>query len=77
MRQSAGAPGRTQASSVIPVVRSSEALSATLTQSFAPSKDSAAAELAAGRSTSRPASVPVLPLPDWSAVVVPLPSSKP
>ena len=72
------AVGFTHASSVIPVVRCSEALSATLTRLFVPLNESALPYL------PRPApaqlvfvSVPLLPVPDWSAVEVPLPSSKP
>ncbi len=70
------AVGRTHASSVMPVVRSSESASGTVTQSLMPSKLSAPPKrppvLRVG-----PLSVPVLPRPDASAVVVPDASSKP
>src|SRR5947209_15831895 len=73
--QPAGFAGFTHASSVIPFVRSSDALSGTVTQLLTPSNARALPK--------RPAvhlvlvSVPVFPSPDASAVVVPEPSSKP
>ena len=74
----AEAVGRTQASSVIPVVRSSEFESGTLTKAFVPLKESALPYLpAAAPAHVAFASVPLLPLPDWSVTVVPLPVSKP
>ena len=48
----------------------------TVTQEFVPLKESALPNLPAVDQVVFE-SVPVLPLPDWSAVVVPLPSSKP
>ena len=75
MRQSPSALGRTHASTVIPVVSRSEALSLTLTRAL-PLKDSALLNLPPVDQTVL-LSAPALPLPDWSAVVVPLPSSKP
>ena len=70
--------GRTHASSVIPVVRSSEFESATVAAAFEPLNESALPNLP----EPRPAhavleSVPLLPFPDRSAVVIPTPSSKP
>src|SRR3954453_19478257 len=70
------AVGRTQPSSVMPVVRSSESASATVTQSLMPSKLSAPPNLPAALRTG-PLSVPGLPRPEASAVVVALVSSKP
>ena len=70
------AVGRTQPSSVMPVVRSSESASATVTQSLMPSKLSAPPNLPAALRTA-PLIVPVLPRPEASAVVVALVSSKP
>jgi hypothetical protein len=68
----------TQASSVKALVRCSDVESATLTDAFVPLK------LRASPNLPLPApaqltfvSVPVLPFPDWSATVVPLPASKP
>ena len=70
--------GLTQASIVIPVVRFSDALCAALTRLFEPLKESALPNLPLTAPAQAVfASVPVLPLPDWSAVVVPVPSSKP
>ena len=79
MRQAfPSAVGLTQASAVIPVVRLSELELLTLTQAFVPLKESALPNLPA----LAPAqvvfeTVPVLPFPERSAVVVPEPSSKP
>ena len=68
--------GKTQACSVIAVVKSSEAASATVTQLLVPLNTSAFPK--------RPAVVqvadvttPPLPLPEASAAAVPVPSSKP
>ena len=68
--------GLTQASSVIPVVRSSEFESLTFTQALVPLKKSALPNLPLVDQVAFE-SVPVLLLPERSAVVVPLPSSKP
>ena len=68
--------GLTQASSVARVVRSSDALSGTDTMSFTPSKLSADPNLPVVVRVA-PEMVPVLPLPEESAVVVPPASSKP
>src|ERR687888_506106 len=70
------AVGRTQASIVMPVVRSSTSASATVTQSLTPSKLRAPPNLPAVFHVG-PFSVPVLPRPDASAAVVPDVSSKP
>ena len=70
------AVGRTQASSVMPVVRSSESASATVTQSLMPLKLSAPPNLPP-RVRVAPLIVPVLPRPDPSVAVVPDASSKP
>src|SRR5262245_29129736 len=70
--------GLTQASSVIPVVRSSEFESGTLTEAFVPLKDKAFPNLpAAAPAQVAFVSVPLLLLPDWSTALVPLPVSKP
>ena len=71
MRQSFPRPsGRTQASSVIPVVRSSEAESGTVTNAFVPLNESALPNLPAlAPAQVAFVSVPLLPLPDWSAAV--------
>src|SRR5688572_25423739 len=76
VRQPAIAVGRTQASTVIPVVRSSVARSATVTQSLTPSNDRAL-PLCPAVVQVAPEIVPAGPLPDLSAVVVPAPSSNP
>ena len=68
--------GLTQASSVIPLVRSREFESFTLTRALVPLKKRALPNLPAVDQVAFE-SVPVLPLPDRSAVVVPLPSSNP
>src|SRR5437773_3760937 len=68
--------GFTQASSVMPLVRCSEAESGTLTREFVPLKRSALPYLPAVVQVAFEI-VPVLPLPEESATVVPLPSSKP
>ena len=65
--------GRTQASIVIPVLRSSEAVSGTVTQSFTPSNVSAPPFLPAAHVA--PEIVPVLARPELSARVVPVPAS--
>ncbi len=76
--QLAKAVGLTQASIVIPVVRLSEALCAAVTRLVLPLKESALPNLPVPAPAQAVfASVPVFPLPDWSAVVAPLPSSKP
>ena len=68
--------GLTQASSVIPLVMSSEFESFTFTRALVPLKKRALPNLPAVDQVAFE-SVPVLALPDRSAVVVPLPSSKP
>src|SRR5687768_14763668 len=70
------ADGRTQASRVIPLVRSSELASATVTLSLTPSKESALPKRPPSTHVA-PLIVPAFPLPELSAVAVPLPSSKP
>ena len=67
--------GRTHASSVIPVVRSSSAWSGIRTWSSTPSNDSAPAVRPAADQTGPPVSVPGWPRPERSASVVPEPSS--
>ena len=69
------AAGRTHASSVIAVVRSSELASATVTQSLTPSNDRPPPYRPVVRAA--PEIVPALPRPDVSVAVVPLASSKP
>ncbi len=76
VRQPTMTAGCTHASSVIPVVRSSEFESGTVTQSFAPSKRRAWPKRPIGTRTGPP-SVPWLPVPDESTACVPLASSKP
>ena len=72
------AVGFTQASTVMPVVRLSEALLAALTNEVEPLKESALPNLPAPAPAQVVfASEPRLPEPDWSAVVTPVPSSKP
>ncbi len=76
LRQPVLTVGITQASSVIAVDRSSEAESGTVTQSLTPSRVAAVPK----RPSAQPApfaSVPLLPRPEESVAVVPLPSSKP
>ena len=58
------------------MVRSSDALSGTVTQSFTPSKVSAEPNLPAVVRTA-PAIVPLLPRPEPSVTAVPLVSSNP
>jgi len=70
------AVGRTQASRVIPEVRSRELLSMTSIRSFVPSKLAAAPNFEVVDHVAPLISVPLLPLPDLSAAVVPAPSSK-
>ena len=65
--------GLTHASSVIPVDRSSELVSAIVTQSLTPSKERAPPFLPAAQTA--PESVPWLPLPEVSATEVPEPAS--
>ena len=60
----------------MPVVRSSDAASATVTQSLTPSNDSAPPERPAAVRVA-PRSCPVLPEPDASATVGPDASSNP
>jgi hypothetical protein len=69
------AAGLTHASSVIPVVRSSDAASATVTQSSTPSNDSARPKRPSGTRVA-PLTVPWLLRPDASATCAPLVSSK-
>ena len=68
--------GLTHASTVIALVRSSEFESFTLTRALVPLKLRALPNLAEVDQVALE-SVPVLALPDLSAVVVPEPSSKP
>ena len=74
VRQPPATAGRTHASSVIPVVRSSVAESATATHALVPLKLRALLNLPVVTQAAF-VSVPMLPRPDWSAVVVPVPSS--
>src|SRR4051794_2617999 len=74
VRHADPADGLIQASSVMPLVRSRELLSATVIQSLVPLKDTPPPNKPL---TQRgPLSVPVLPLPEASAAVVPAPSLK-
>ena len=66
--------GFTQASKVIFWVTSSEALSATVTMSSTPSNDSEPPNLPFGAQVA-PEMEPLLPLPEASRSVVPLPAS--
>jgi hypothetical protein len=68
--------GRTQAESVIPLVRSSESASGTVTTSSTPSKSSAAPMRPFGVHVAL-VIVPLLPVPEASATTLPVPSSKP
>ena len=68
--------GLTHASIVMPVVRSSEALSLTVTELFVPLNDRAPPNLPSALHVA-PEVEPVLPVPDASAAVVPAPSLKP
>ena len=68
--------GETHASSVIALVRSSVAASATVTQSLVPSNDSARPKRPASVWVG-PASVPALLLPELSVAALPVASSKP
>ena len=70
------AAGLTHASSVMPVVRSSDVWSGTVTQSFVPSKLSAPPKRPAAARVA-PLIVPWLPRPDASAAWGPLASSNP
>src|SRR4051812_14211414 len=74
-RQPLKVVGLTHASIVMPVVRSSEFASATVTQSLVPLNESAEPNLPPAFHVA-PETVPVLLLPDASVTVVPLPSSK-
>src|SRR5690348_11207213 len=67
--------GSTQASRVIPVVRCSEAASGMVTMEEVPLKDRASPYLPAVDQVAL-LIVPLLPLPDLSVTVVPVPSSK-
>ena len=67
--------GYTQASSVMPVVRSSDAESLMVTQSLTPSKERALPKRPWVIRVA-PLMVPVLPLPEPSTTVEPLASSK-
>ena len=60
----------------MPVVRSSDAASATVTESLTPSKESAPPYLPAAAQVGPFVSVPLLPKPEASGAEVPLPSSK-
>src|SRR5438128_8282229 len=70
------ADGFNQASSVIPVVRSSDAASGTVTWLAVPSNDSAAPNFPAASHVVL-AVVPLLPLPEASPTVVPAASLNP
>ena len=59
---------------VMPVVRSSVAESGMVTKVFVPLNDSALLNFPVVTQVPL-ATVPLLPLPDWSAIAVPLPSS--
>ena len=76
VRQPPSADGRTHASSVIPVVRSSELASGTVTQSFTPSKLNADPNRPAALHTA-PETEPTFPFPDESATLEPEPASNP
>src|SRR5262249_47370019 len=70
------AEGLTQASRGMPLVRCSRVLSATVTQALVPLNDSALPNLPVVTQVALE-SVPVRPCVETSAVVVPVPSSKP
>src|SRR5438093_9378728 len=70
------AVGDTQASSVMPVVRSREAASATVTQLLTPPNDRALPYFPLVVQVA-PETVPLFPLPEASAATVPAPSLKP
>ena len=74
--QSFSTVGRTQASTVMLALRSSELASGTVTQSFTPSNESALPNLPVAVRVA-PEIVPVLPVPDSSTVLAPEASSKP
>src|SRR4051812_14654574 len=74
-RQLPVAEGLSHADSVIPLVRSSDALSATVTMPLLPLNDAALPDLPAVLHVTPPLSVPVFDWPEMSAVVVPVPSS--
>ncbi len=69
------AVGSAHASTVMALVRSSELESGIVTQSFVPSKDRAAPNFPIVQ--VGPALVPLLELPEESAMLVPVPSSNP
>src|SRR3954471_3893401 len=75
-RQSFTAVGFTHASSVIPAVRFSEVALATVTSALVPLNDRALPNLPVVAQVAL-VRVPLLLLPDESAVVVPVPSSTP
>ncbi len=68
--------GLTQASSVIPVLRSSELLSGTVTEAFVPLKFRAVPNLPPVAHVV-PEVVPLFPVPDASLTALPVPSLKP
>src|SRR4051812_36262325 len=76
VRQPVAADGLTQASSVIPLVRSSDAASATVTHALVPLNESAPPNLPAAAHVALEI-VPVLPCPGGSVVWTPAPSLKP
>src|SRR4051794_19998738 len=76
VRHPVRADGRTQASTLMPVLRWRSAASATVIQSLTPSNARSLRNLPVVCHVG-PLSVPVCPLPEPSAVVVPVPSSKP
>ena len=73
VRQFVFVAGEIQAISVIPVVKSSDAESGTVTRALLPLNDNALPNLPAVVHVA-PTSVPVFPVPDRSAVAVPAPS---
>ena len=76
VRQPPSAEGRTHASSVIPVVKSSEFASGTVTQSLTPSKLNAEPNRPAPLHTG-PEIEPTFPFPEESAALEPDPASNP
>ena len=68
--------GGTQASRVMPVVRSRLLVSGMVTEALVPLKASACPYLLVVVQVAL-VRVPLLPVPDWSGAVVPLPVSKP
>ena len=78
VRQPPVVVGRTQASKVMPVVGCSDDEFGTETNALVPLNESAFPNLpAAAPAHVAFVIVPLLPLPDWSATVVPAPASKP